>query len=183
MSWRFSRAVCLPSSVVVLAPVEDSLAVYGDPGVFQVRGGGDERRAEIRLMGGDGGDEGLQMNLHLVIPAGAEDAAAARHALGHLRGAIAILGDDGGDDLRHGGGQALAEVVLGLLARFADSELALIIGDAVRDDIEGLAGGGDARGEHSAGVVRDHPFQMIRGEGDELGDADVLVVKGIVEEA
>ncbi len=154
-----------------------------DPGCLEVRGGGDERRAEIGLMGGDGGDEGLQMHLHLIIAAGAEDAATARHALGHLRGTIAIVGDDGSDELRHSGGQGGAEVVLGLLARHAQAEFPLVIGHAVLNLRQRLAGGGDAGGELAPAVVGGHPFQMIRGEGDELGDADVLVVEGIVEEA
>lgn len=70
----------------LFAFLRDSLAAGGqlaglinrDPVVFQIRGLRERRGGQIGLMRGGGGEQGLQMYLHLIIAAGLEDGAALR---------------------------------------------------------------------------------------------------------
>lgn len=157
--------------------------VDAGPGVLQCGGLGDEGCAEIGLVGGDGGEQGLEVVSHLVVVAGAEDGAALGHAFGHFRRVIAIPGGDGGDEFGDGIWQRFAEVVLGFFPRFAQAELGLVVGEAIGDEVDGGRGGGDARGELAALVVGDHALLVIGGEGEQLSDADAVVIEGVFQEA
>ena len=157
--------------------------VDGDPIVLEVGGQGDRGGSERGTVGRRRIEQGLQVCLDLVIAAGLEDRAAIWQRFEQGRGVGTEGGDEAGldafdvdrDDL-------LPVVVLGQLARSANAQAALIIGDAVFDEAERAGGGGDAGGEFAARIVGGHPLKMIRGERGELGHADAVVVEGIPEE-
>ena len=158
-------------------------AVDGHPVGFHRAGQCDDGGHQIRRARGDDGEQGLQMHLQLVIPAGVEDAAAFRQRFDQDRGSAAIRGDEPGLDPLHGRRQGvLAEIRFRLLARLADAEAHLIIRGAVFHQPERTRGGRDARGQLPARIVRAHALNMIRDKSDQAADADLRIVKRIPQE-
>ena len=153
-----------------------------DPVVLQVRGLRDGGRGQAGLMRGGGVQQRLQMRFHLVIAAALKDAAALRQRFEQGGRVRAKRSDETGLDAFDLSGDLLAERVLRQLSRFAHAEAALIVGDTILHQGEGAGGGRDARGELATGIVRNHAVQMIGGEGEELGHADVRIVERILEE-
>ena len=153
-----------------------------DPVVFQIRGLRERRGSQIGLMRGGGGEQGLQMYLHLIIAAGLEDRAALRLRFQQNGRVRTKRGDEASFDALHLDRDLHAKVVLRLFSGLSHAETALVIRDAVFDDGERAGGGGDAGGEFATGIVRAQALQVVGGEGDEFGHADAVVIKRVFQE-
>ena len=125
----------------------------------------------------------LQMILHVVVRAIAEYRPPHRETLQHLRSTRAILRHDRRPDFLHVARETFAERVLHELLALAQAELHLVITQARLHHRELGRGGGDARIEERAGIIRHHALEIIGGEGDQFVQAHLFVIERIFEES